>query len=510
MSDNTLLIILDGFGHREENKYNAINQAKTPFIDNLMKQYPNTLMSASGEDVGLPDGQMGNSEVGHMNLGAGRIVRQSLSRLQHDLKSGDFAKTPAFTQAFSKLKQNPKTTLHILGLLSPGGIHSHEDMIFGLLDAAHHAGVKQVMVHAFLDGRDTPPQSALASLQALEKHLEPFEKSAIASISGRYYAMDRDKRYDRTELVYDMLTTETAQYHANTAIEGLELAYERNENDEFVSPTWIDNPNSKAIQSDDTVIFMNFRADRARQLSYAFVNKDFDGFKRKLVVNPSEFITLMSYDDELKATVAYSKLELPQVFGEVLSENSKTQLRIAETEKYAHVTFFFNGGVEEPMPLEDRILVPSPKVATYDLQPEMNADIVTDKLIEAIQSETYDAIICNYANPDMVGHTGDFDATVKAIETLDKCLARLIPVLLNHGGQALVTADHGNAELMFNEKTQQPHTAHTNLLVPLIYVGNKKVNFISKTAILADIAPTLLALIGLEQPKSMTGVNLLQ
>jgi len=491
------LIILDGFGYREDKAHNAIESANKPFWDKLWSEHPHTLISGSGKCVGLPAGQMGNSEVGHLNMGAGRLVYQDLTRIDVSIQDGSFFTNEALVKTFQYLQKNNKA-LHVLGLISPGGVHSHETHIYALLDFAKKMDLKKVYVHAFLDGRDTPPKSAASSLQELQKH------GKIISIIGRYYAMDRDKRYERVEKAYALITTGAAAFTAENALDGLKAAYARNETDEFVEATRIGNENI-AMEDGDAVIFMNFRADRARQLTRAFVDPDFSGFSRNFWPKV-RFVTLTEYDSTLNVPVLFPKISLDNIFGEYISEKGLRQLRIAETEKYAHVTFFFNGGVEKPSFGEDRILIPSPKVATYDLQPAMSAEEITDRLIAEIPN--YDVIICNFANPDMLGHTGNFEATVEAIEVIDRCLAKIIPALQAAGGEALITADHGNAELMFDNKTHQPHTAHTHELVPLVYVG-RKATFTKSNGVLSDIAPTMLYLLNIEQPKEMTGETLL-
>ncbi len=503
------LIILDGWGYREQETANAIAVANKPHWDTYWKQYPHTLIAASGEAVGLPEGQMGNSEVGHLNMGAGRVVHQDLTRIDLAIENGEFFSTDAFIQAIDLAVKNKKA-LHILGLISPGGVHSHENHIQALIKLAKQRHATHVYIHAFLDGRDTPPQSAAASIQALSDYCAQLSCGKIVSIIGRYYAMDRDKRFERIQVAYDLLTQGKADYHATSAIAGLELAYARKETDEFVKATTIHAANSApiTIQEGDSVIFMNFRADRARELTRALVDKNFQGFERA-VWPQVNFVTLTEYDATFNVTIAFAPERLDNILGEYLSSLSLKQLRIAETEKYAHVTFFFNGGIETPYPHEDRVLIPSAKVATYDLKPEMSAFEVTEKLIDAIQSEKYDVIICNFANPDMVGHTGDLTATIHAIEVIDTCLGKIVTALQKVGGEALITADHGNAELMFNEKTGQPHTAHTHELVPLLYIGRPA--RISKTnGILSDIAPTLLYLLGIAKPNEMTGQSLIE
>jgi len=503
------LIILDGWGHRAETDANAIAQAHKPHWNQLLADCPHTLISGCGRCVGLPDGQMGNSEVGHLNIGAGRIVHQDLTRIDLAIEDKTFFTNPVLISAVDQAVKNQKA-IHVLGLLSPGGIHSHEQHIQAMIKLAAERGATQVYIHAFLDGRDTPPQSAKSSLIALEKYCDALHCGKIVSIIGRYFAMDRDKRWERIQATYDLLTQGEAPYRATDAVSGLELAYQRGETDEFVKATTI-HPNNTApiaLHDDDTVIFMNFRADRAREITRALTDANFNGFIRKKCP-PIHFVTLTEYDETFHFPVAYPPEHLNHMLGEYVSSLGMKQLRIAETEKYAHVTFFLNGGIEKPYPGEDRILIPSPKVATYDLKPEMSAYEVTDELVKAIHSNQYDLIICNFANPDMVGHTGNLSATIQAIETIDTCLGKIISALREVGGEALITADHGNAEKMFDEKTGQPHTAHTHELVPLIYVG-RKAHVVKTDGILSDIAPTLLYLMGVAAPSEMTGKTIFE
>ncbi|MBB3324475.1 MULTISPECIES: 2,3-bisphosphoglycerate-independent phosphoglycerate mutase [Atlantibacter] len=500
-----VLMILDGYGYREDQQDNAIFSAKTPVMDSLWAKRPHTLIDASGLEVGLPDRQMGNSEVGHVNLGAGRIVYQDLTRLDVEIKERTFFSNPVLTSAVDTAVAAGKA-VHIMGLLSAGGVHSHEDHILAMVELAAERGAEKIYLHAFLDGRDTPPRSAESSLKRFEETFAALGKGRIATIVGRYYAMDRDNRWDRVELAYDLMTLAQGEYQADSAVAGLEAAYARDENDEFVKPTVIraaGQPDA-AMEDGDALIFMNFRADRARQITRAFVNADFDGFARKKVVKFSNFVMLTEYAANIDTACAYPPSSLVNTFGEWMAKNDKTQLRISETEKYAHVTFFFNGGVEDSFAGEDRILINSPKVATYDLQPEMSSAELTEKLTAAIRSGQYDAIICNYPNGDMVGHTGVFEAAVKAVEALDNCIAQVTEVVESVGGQLLITADHGNAEQMRDPATGQAHTAHTNLPVPLIYVGEKQVKAVEGGK-LSDIAPTMLSLMGMEIPQEMTG-----
>jgi 2,3-bisphosphoglycerate-independent phosphoglycerate mutase len=500
-----VLVILDGYGYREDQQDNAIFNAKTPVMDALWAKRPHTLIDASGLEVGLPDRQMGNSEVGHVNLGAGRIVYQDLTRLDVEIKEGTFFTNPALTAAVDNATANGKA-VHIMGLLSAGGVHSHEDHILAMVELAAQRGAEKIYLHAFLDGRDTPPRSAESSLKRFEDKFAELGKGRVATIIGRYYAMDRDNRWDRVEQAYNLLTQAKGEFQADSAVAGLQAAYARDENDEFVKATVIRAAGQadSAMVDGDALIFMNFRADRAREITRAFVNADFDGFARQKVVQLSDFVMLTEYAADIKTTVAYAPASLANTFGEWMAKHDKTQLRISETEKYAHVTFFFNGGVEASFSGEDRILINSPKVATYDLQPEMSSAELTEKLVAAIKSGKYDAIICNYPNGDMVGHTGVFEAAVAAVETLDNCIAQVSDAVESVGGQLLITADHGNAEQMRDPATGQAHTAHTNLPVPLIYVGDKTVKAVEGGK-LSDIAPTMLALMGMEIPQEMTG-----
>ena len=504
-STSVLLLILDGFGYSEDPDHNAIANARKPNWDRLWNAYPHTLINASELSVGLPKGQMGNSEVGHLNIGAGRVIYQELTRVDVAIQDGSFNTNPAFIHAIAQAKANG-TALHIMGLLSPGGVHSHEDHIHALLELAAKSGLRKIFLHAFLDGRDTPPRSAEPSLQRLQNKCATLGVGRIATIVGRYYAMDRDNRWERVQPAYDMLTQGKAAFNATTAIEGLQQAYARDENDEFVKCTVIGE--AAPMQDGDVAVFMNFRADRAREMTRALTDVAFDKFKRECAPKLADYVMLSSYGDDFShLPAAFSPSAIHNGFGEYVSGLGLKQLRIAETEKYAHVTYFFNGGTEQPYPGEDRILVPSPKVATYDLQPEMNAVEVTDKLEAAIRSGQYQAIICNYANCDMVGHTGILEAAVKAIEALDICIGRVVSAMQECGGEVLITADHGNAEQMIDRTTHQAHTAHTLNKVPFLYVG-RKASMIDGGA-LQDVAPTLLAMMGLPQPPEMTGKPLI-
>ena len=509
-----VLVILDGWGYRKDHQSNAIYHAKTPVIDGLMKNYPTMLIETSGMAVGLPDGQMGNSEVGHVNLGAGRIVYQDFTRITKAISDDKFNSNPALCDAVDKAVAN-NNALHIFGLLSPGGVHSHEDHIFAMIELAQKRGAKKVYLHAFLDGRDTAPRSAEASIiKAQERFSELFPKQSgtqgqIASLIGRYYAMDRDQRWDRVEQAYDLMVSGKGIYQYNNALDALNAAYQRDENDEFVGASAILDENNQSIEINDgdAMVFMNFRADRARQFTRCFTDPDFSSFKRCKVPALSDFVMLTEYAADIKANCAFPPTPLVNVMGEWLEKHNKTQLRISETEKYAHVTFFFSGGKEDTYKGEERILVPSPQVATYDLQPEMNSVLLTDKLVAAIESQTYDFIVCNYPNGDMVGHTGKFDAAVKACEAVDAAIGRVVSALQKVDGECLITADHGNAEQMLNSSTGQAHTAHTCEPVPLIYVGRDAIP--AKTGALSDISPTLLTLMGMEQPEEMTGSSLM-
>ena len=502
----TLLVILDGFGHRTAREDNAILAAKTPNLDRLWQNAPNTLISGSGLDVGLPEGQMGNSEVGHMSLGAGRIVYQSITRIDQAIASGEFAANSAYLDAIDQAVASGKA-VHIMGLLSPGGVHSHEEQLFAAVRLAAERGAKQLFLHAFLDGRDTPPRSAAPSLARAEAVFSDVGTGRIASVHGRYWAMDRDNRWERIEKSYALLTQGESAHCAESAAEALEAAYARGEDDEFVAPTRIGEP--AAFANGDAVLFMNFRADRARQLAQALTSSDFAGFDR--VRQPTvHLVTTTEYAGSLNCPVAFPPDTLEDSLGEVLADKGLTQLRIAETEKYAHVTFFFSGGREETFAGETRTLIPSPDVATYDLQPEMSAHEVTDALVDAIQAGSYDFIVVNFANGDMVGHTGQFDAAVAAVETLDECLGRIEAALLAADGEGLITADHGNCEQMRDHDNDQPHTQHTTELVPLIYLGNGPHQLDPEGGILADIAPTILSMMGLNIPAAMTGRSLLR
>lgn len=504
-----VLLILDGWGYREDTTSNAIAHAKTPVMDKLWQEYPHTLISGSGQDVGLPDGQMGNSEVGHVNIGSGRIVYQNYSRIDKAISDQEFDNNPVLTQNIDQAVAKGKA-VHLMGLLSPGGVHSHENHLVALVKLAAKRGAKEIYLHAFLDGRDTPPRSAMASIEKLEYIFNDLGVGQFGSLIGRYYAMDRDQRWDRVETAYDLLTQGQGLYQYASPIEALVQAYQRDENDEFVSASTITKADGGkvTINHGDALFFMNFRADRAREISRAFVDGDFCGFERKVTPQLSGFVQLTQYADDIDAPCAFAPESLTNVLGEWLQDNNKTQLRISETEKYAHVTFFFNGGVESVFDGEERILIPSPNVATYDLQPEMNSALLTDKLVDAIASQKYDVIICNYPNGDMVGHTGVMSAAIKACEAVDGCIGRVVDALAKVDGECLITADHGNAEQMINDSTGQAHTAHTSELVPFIYVGRNAQA--TTTGKLSDIAPTMLSLLGMEVPPQMTGTPLMK
>jgi len=501
-----VLMILDGFGHSDSPEYNAIHAANKPVYDRLLANQPHGLISGSGMDVGLPDGQMGNSEVGHMNLGAGRVVYQDFTRVTKAIRDGEFFENPNICAAVDKAVAAGKA-VHILGLLSDGGVHSHQDHLVAMAELAAKRGAEQIYLHAFLDGRDTPPKSAQHSIELMQATFTRLGKGRVASLIGRYFAMDRDNRWDRVEQAYHLIVEGKAEHHADYAVDGLIAAYERGETDEFVKATTIGEP--VRVEDGDAVVFMNFRADRARELTRCFVEPGFDAFQRTRVPQLAGFVMLTQYAASIPAPSAFAPEPLTNVLGEYLANNGKTQLRIAETEKYAHVTFFFSGGREEPFAGEERILIPSPQVATYDMQPEMSAPEVTDRIVEAIEQQRYDVIIVNYANGDMVGHTGVFEAAVKAVECLDKCMGRIVEALDKVGGEALITADHGNVEQMEDAMTGQAHTAHTCEPVPFIYYGKRKLK-VREGGVLADVAPTMLTLLGLPVPTEMTGRSIVE
>ena len=509
MKKPTVLLILDGYGERKEKEGNAIALAKTPVMDRLKKEFPYVEGQASGLFVGLPDGQMGNSEVGHMNMGAGRIVYQELTRITKSIQDGDFFENKALKAAVEHCKKED-SALHFMGLVSSGGVHSHIEHIYGLLELAKRAGLKKVYLHAFLDGRDTPPDSGKSFLLAVEKKMQELHVGEIATISGRYYAMDRDKNYDRVEKAYRAMVDGTGE-KASSVEESIDASYAKKIYDEFVLPTVIEKDGAVHTVSDgDAMIFFNFRPDRAREICHAFCDDDFSFFERGARKNIF-FVCFTDYDPTIpNKHVAFEKEEIHNTLGEVVSNLGKNQLRIAETEKYAHVTFFFNGGKEEPYENEDRILVPSPKeVPTYDLKPEMSCYTVTEKLTEAIRSGKYDLVVANFANPDMVGHTGVLPAAIKAIEVVDECMGKVVDAVESMHGNLFILADHGNADIMIDEKTGEPYTAHTTNPVPFILVSEEK-HKLREGGCLADVAPTLLELMGIPQPKEMTGKSLLE
>ncbi|WP_419420236.1 2,3-bisphosphoglycerate-independent phosphoglycerate mutase [Legionella sp. D16C41] len=500
-----VLMILDGWGYREEKIYNAIAAAKTPQWDAWWKHYPHMLLNACGKSVGLPDLQMGNSEVGHMHIGAGRIIYQDFTRINETIDSGNFAANPSLINVINDMKYSGRA-LHVMGLLSPGGVHSHENHLFAFLALCHQLNFNNVYLHLFLDGRDTPPQSALNSILALNACLAKYPVATIVSISGRYFAMDRDKRWERIEPVYDLLTKAKADRTFLDPVTAIKTFYKEQKYDEFIPPTVIGA--GKKLEDGDSIFFFNFRADRARQLTQAFIDPNFNAFPLKVKPLLSHFITMTSYAKNLPTEIAFPPIKMNNTFGEVIAAHGLSQLRIAETEKYAHVTFFFNGGSEQVFPNEDRILIPSPRISTYDLKPEMSAKELTQALVDAINSDDYDVIICNYANADMVGHTGDFAATIHAIECLDACMRQVGQVVLAKKGALLITADHGNAEMMFDTTTNQAYTAHTCQPVPLLFVGDGW-HFTEVNGSLSDIAPTLLAWLEINKPAEMTGKSLI-
>ncbi len=505
----TVLMILDGYGLNDRHDGNAVYEAKTPVMDSLMAEYPFVKGNASGLAVGLPDGQMGNSEVGHMNMGAGRIVYQELTRITKEINDGDFFKNEALLAAMKNAKDND-SAIHFMGLLSDGGVHSHNTHLYGLLEMAKREGLKKVYVHCFLDGRDTPPASGKGYIEELQAKMNEIGVGEIGVVSGRYYAMDRDNRWDRVELAYKALT-QGEGVKGTDAAEAVQASYDNEKTDEFVLPTVIEKDGKPvaSVQDHDSVVFFNFRPDRAREITRAFCDDEFKGFEREKKLDLT-FVCFTNYDDTIQnKIVAFNKVQFHNTFGEYLAAHDMTQVRIAETEKYAHVTFFFNGGVEEPNKGEDRILVKSPKVATYDLQPEMSAPQVCDKLVEAIKSDKYDVVIINFANPDMVGHTGVEAAAVKAVETVDECVGRAVEALKEVNGQMFICADHGNAEQLVDYETGEPFTAHTTNPVPFILVNADPKYTLKEGGCLADIIPTLIELMGMEKPEEMTGESLL-
>ncbi|MEG1993125.1 MAG: 2,3-bisphosphoglycerate-independent phosphoglycerate mutase [Acetivibrio sp.] len=506
----TVLMILDGYGLNKETKANAVSEAKTPVMDRLMKEYPFVEGSASGMAVGLPEGQMGNSEVGHLNMGAGRIVYQELTRITKEIKEGSFFKNEALLAAIENCKKN-HSDLHLFGLLSDGGVHSHNTHMYGLLELAKKEGIKNVYLHAFLDGRDTAPTSGKAFVQEAVDKMKELGVGKVATVIGRYYVMDRDTRWERVEKAYRALA-EGVGVTSENPVEAVQQSYDKGENDEFVLPTVIveNNKPVATVKEKDSVIFYNFRPDRAREISRAFCCDDFTGFERKDGRIKTTYVTFSEYDITIpNKIVAFHKVDIKNTFGEYLAACGKTQLRTAETEKYAHVTFFFNGGIEKPNQGEERILVNSPKVATYDLQPEMSAYQVADNLVNAIQSDKYDVIIVNFANPDMVGHTGIENAAIKAVEVVDACVGKAVEALIEKNGQMFICADHGNAEQLLDYTTGDPFTAHTTNPVPFILVNYDPGYTLKEGGKLADIAPTLLEMMELPKPEEMTGESLL-
>ncbi|NLY43678.1 MAG: 2,3-bisphosphoglycerate-independent phosphoglycerate mutase [Clostridiaceae bacterium] len=503
-----MLVIMDGYGINKLEKGNAVKAARTPNLDRFMEQYPNTIIHCSGLDVGLPEGQMGNSEVGHTNIGAGRIVYQELTRITKSIEDGDFFCNEALLKAIDNCKKHG-SKLHLYGLVSDGGVHSHNTHLYGLLELAKREGLKDVYVHCFLDGRDVPPDSGRGFVQQLEEKMREIGIGKIATVMGRYYSMDRDNRWERTKKAYDAMVFGEGE-KCDSAVKAVELSYSRGITDEFVIPVVITTEDGKptaVIEENDSIICFNFRPDRVRQITRTFVDADFKGFERKKGYFPVFYVCMTQYDAKMpNVTVAFGPEKLINTFGEYISKKGYKQLRIAETEKYAHVTFFFNGGVEAVYEGEDRVLIPSPKVATYDLKPEMSAYEVTEEVLKRINSKKYDVIILNYANCDMVGHSGIFEAAVKAVETVDECVGKVVEAVRAQEGVILITADHGNAEQMIDYATNGPHTAHTSNIVPLILIG-KDVKL--REGRLADLAPTMLDIMGLEKPKEMTGESLI-
>ena len=504
-----ILMILDGVGLSDEEKGNAFKLASTPNIDKYISKYANSHIATSGLAVGLPEGQMGNSEVGHTNIGAGRICYQELTRISKEIEEGEFFKNEELVKAIKNVKEN-NSSLHLMGLLSDGGVHSHNSHLYALLKLAKQNGIEKVYIHAFLDGRDTPPTSGTEYIKELNQKIREIGVGKISTLSGRYYAMDRDSRWEREKLAYDAIAYGIGNKFKN-AEKAIENSYEAEEFDEFVKPIVIVDDNGEPVskvENNDSVIFFNFRPDRARQLARIFTDEEFNEFETKKYEN-LVFVTMTKYDESLKnVLIAYKPQVLVNTFGEYISRLGMKQLRIAETEKYAHVTFFFNGGEEKQYPGEDRILVPSPKVATYDMQPEMSAREVTEKVVEAINADKYDTIILNFANPDMVGHTGSLPAAIKAVETIDECVGKVVKAMLEHHGTMLITADHGNCEQMIDYATGEPHTAHTTNPVPLILV-TENTELKIKEGKLADLAPTMLELLNIEKPEEMTGESIL-
>ncbi len=507
----TALMILDGFGERKDTQGNAIKIAGTPNITALEEKYPYTTIGASGMDVGLPEGQMGNSEVGHLNIGAGRIVYQELTRITKAIQDGDFFEKKEFLDAIENVKKN-HSKLHLMGLVSDGGVHSHNEHLYALLKLAKDSGLTEVYVHCFMDGRDVPPDSGLGYIKQLEAELKKIGVGKIATVMGRYYAMDRDNRWERVQQAYDAMVLSKGET-ADSGVTAMEQSYAKEEMDEFVKPTVIveDDKPVASIGANDSIIFFNFRPDRAREITRAFIMEDFDSFERGKGYFPVYFVSMTQYDKTFQNIhVAYKPQVLTNTLGEYLSKNGLKQFRIAETEKYAHVTFFFNGGVEQPNEGEDRFLIPSPKVATYDMKPEMSAYEVAEKACELIASQEYDVMILNFANPDMVGHTGVSEAAVAAIKAVDECVGKVVDAIQKVGGEVIITADHGNSEMMVDENTHGPFTAHTTNPVPFILVSDRYIHAQLRTdGRLADIAPTMLELIGLPKPPEMEGESMI-
>jgi len=503
------LVILDGWGIAECTDSNAACRARTPKLSEFFRHFPHTTLNASGMAVGLPEGQMGNSEVGHLNIGAGRIVYQDLTRISKSIADGDFFKNPAFLKTLGEVRRSGGK-LHLMGLLSDGGVHSHISHVTALVELARSEGLEDVCIHAFLDGRDTPPKSGAGYIAALEKELSRIGLGRVATVIGRYYAMDRDNRWDRVQKAYRAMTAAEGQVHSSSA-EAIAAAYADNQTDEFVEPRVIKTGDSPpgTVDDGDAIIFFNFRSDRAREITRAFTQEEFSGFHREKSPALASFLCMTEYDETFHLPVAYPPAELPNILSTVLARSGKRQLRIAETEKYAHVTFFFNGGNEEPFPLEERVLIPSPtEVATYDQKPEMSAPEVTDEVVRRVQTGRYDFIVLNFANPDMVGHTGIMDAAVRAMEVVDTCVGRVVDAVLKAGGSLLITADHGNCERMV-DATGEPHTAHTSDPVPCLLIESGHRDRRLREGILADIAPTVLELLGLPKPSEMTGSSLI-
>ncbi len=505
--ETKLLIILDGWGHSETQENNAIAMADTPVWNKLNERFPHSLISTSGENVGLPGEQMGNSEVGHLNLGAGRVVTQDFTRIHNEIEDGDFFRNPILKDALCYANDNNKA-VHIMGLLSDGGVHSHEEHIHSMLAMSKQYQCEKVYLHVFTDGRDCAQKSAKNYIQSLEEKISQLGVGEIVSVIGRYFALDRDNRWSRTRCAYELIASGRGKHLAQNAIQAVDMAYERGETDEFIESTVIGAPIK--VKKDDVLLFMNYRADRARQITQAFTDINFQGFSRGTFLS-TQFVCLTEYKKEFNLPVAYPARRLNNVLGKYLASLGMTQLRIAETEKYAHVTFFLNGGIETPFRGEKRVLIPSPDVATYDLQPEMSAFELTDELVEHIESGKYDLIICNFANTDMVGHSGKLDAAIKAVEAVDNCLGIIYQAVHAVNGEILITADHGNAEQMTDPETGEPHTAHTHNMVPLVFVSDRPAKITPPgEGALSDIAPTLLAMMDIEQPEEMTGKSLLE